>query len=278
MSKKVPKFRQKSQPGGSTPEARARSEDTPALVINIHTWATPIVAAVFLIIGLLGGYLLRPALSGGKSTGDVAVQPTVQAAEPTPSLDPVAAQATRDAVMSTLVSQAKHFRGDENAPVTMIEFSDFQWPFCGRFAADAGRQIDEQYVKNGKVRFAYWHFPFLGDESQWAAEASECAGDQNKFWEYHDLIFTSQAGENQGAFSKDNLKKLAIQLGLDSTAFDQCLDSGKYTEFVQTQAETARQMGITSTPAFLINGQAVLGAQSFESFQQLIDGLIAQAN
>ena len=126
MSKKVPKFRQKSQPGGSTPGTPTRSEETPALVINIHTWATPIVAAVFLIIGLLGGYLLRPALSGDKSTAEVIVQPTVQAVEPTPSLDPVAAQATRESVMVTLVSQAKHFRGDENAPVTMIEFSDFQ--------------------------------------------------------------------------------------------------------------------------------------------------------
>jgi hypothetical protein len=126
MSKKVPKFRQQSQPGSSTPATASQPEKTPALVINIHTWATPIVAVVFLIIGLLGGYFLRPALSGDKSTAEVAVQPTVQAVEPTPPLDPVAVQATRDAVMVTLASQAKHFRGDENAPVTMIEFSDFQ--------------------------------------------------------------------------------------------------------------------------------------------------------
>jgi predicted DsbA family dithiol-disulfide isomerase len=91
-------------------------------------------------------------------------------------------------------------------------------------------------------------------------------------------LFARHAGENVGTYTKDNLKKLAIELGLDSTAFDQCLDSGKYAEFVQTQTNTARQMGITSTPAFLINGQAVLGAQPFENFQQVIEGLLAQAN
>ena len=133
-------------------------------------------------------------------------------------------------------------------------------------------------MKDGKVRFAYWHFPFLGDESQWAAEASECAGDQDKFWEYHDLLFDRHEGENVGTYTKDNLKKYAVELGLDSAAFDQCLDSGKYTELVQSQKATAAQMGVTSTPAFLINGQAIVGAQPFENFKQVIDGLLSQAN
>jgi protein-disulfide isomerase len=111
----------------------------------------------------------------------------------------------------------------------------------------------------------------LGSESQWAAEASECAGDQDAFWPYHDLLFNSQSGENKGAFSKDNLKKFAADLSLDTQSFNECLDSGKYTSLVQQQTSLAQSLGVQSTPAFVINGQALIGAQPYEAFQQVID-------
>jgi protein-disulfide isomerase len=117
---------------------------------------------------------------------------------------------------------------------------------------------------------------FLGPESQWAAEASECAGDQGAFWEYHDYLYENQGGENQGAFSKDNLKAFAADLSLDTAEFNQCLDSGKYTEQVQADTNLARQIGATSTPAFMINGQPVLGAQPYEIFEQLFQQLLAE--
>lgn len=115
------------------------------------------------------------------------------------------------------------------------------------------------------------HFAFLGQESQWAAEASECAAEQDAFWEYHTKLFDSQAGENQGAFNKDNLKQFAADLGLDSRAFAECLDSGKYTSIVQTQTSFLQSLGVRSTPTFLINGQPIVGAQPFEAFQQAIE-------
>lgn len=124
------------------------------------------------------------------------------------------------------------------------------------------------------MRFGYLHFAFLGDESQWAAEASECAGDQDKFWEFHDYLFSHQNGENQGAFSQDNLKAFAKELGLDTTAFNDCLDTGKYTTLVQDQTQMGRQLGVTSTPAFAINGQTMVGAQPFENFQTIIDQIL----
>jgi protein-disulfide isomerase len=127
------------------------------------------------------------------------------------------------------------------------------------------------------VRFGYQHFAFLGSESIWAAEASECAGDQDRFWEYHDLLFDSQSGENQGAFSKDNLKKLARPLGLDQAAFDQCLDSGKYERLVQDETNAAQQLGVRSTPTFLINGEPVLGAQSLAVFESYFQKAIGPA-
>jgi len=120
----------------------------------------------------------------------------------------------------------------------------------------------------------YWNFAFLGDESQWAAEAAECAADQNKYWEYHDKLFASQNGENQGAFSKDNLKKFAADLGFDTTAFNSCLDSGKYTQQVQSDTQMAQQIGVQSTPSFLVNGTPLVGAQSIERFEEIFKSFI----
>ena len=122
----------------------------------------------------------------------------------------------------------------------------------------------------------YFNFAFLGEESQWAAEAAECAGDQDAYWEYHDYLFSHQNGENQGAFSKDNLKKIAVELKLDAQAFNECMDSGKYTQLITDQTNFARQLGVQSTPSFLVNGQGVVGAQPFDSFKQLIDGFLNQ--
>ena len=156
----------------------------------------------------------------------------------------------------------------------LIEFSDFQCPFCGRFYVQTESQIDEAYIQSGKVRFGYFNFAFLGPESTWAAEGAECASDQDKYWEYHDVLYSSQSGENQGAFNKDNLKKFAEGLGLDTSAFNECLDSGKYTQLIQDESSMASSIGVRSTPTFLINGQAVVGAQPYEIFQQTIDSLL----
>ena len=122
----------------------------------------------------------------------------------------------------------------------------------------------------------YFNFAFLGEESLWAAEAAECAGDQDAYWEFHDYLFSHQNGENQGAFSKDNLKKFAVELKLDTQAFNECMDSGKYTQLITDQTNFARQLGVQSTPSFLVNGQGVVGAQPFDSFKQLIDGFLNQ--
>jgi protein-disulfide isomerase len=117
----------------------------------------------------------------------------------------------------------------------------------------------------------------LGEESLWAAEASECAAEQGAFWQYHNKLFTSQNGENQNAFSKDNLKAFAADLELDTEKFNECLDSGRYTQLVQDQSNAARQLGVRSTPTFAVNGQALVGAQPFEAFQQTIEQFLQDA-
>ena len=118
------------------------------------------------------------------------------------------------------------------------------------------------------------HFAFLGDESFWAAEASECAADQDAFWPYHDLLFEKQAGENQGAYSKDNLKRFAAELDLDTKAFNECFDSGRHAELVRAEVAFGQQLGVQSTPSFVINGRPVIGGQPYEAFQQAIDAAL----
>lgn len=239
-----------------------------AITISIQSWATPIVGVVMLILGLLVGYYGRPLMRS-----QVQSEASLNSAPPVvlPSADNSAAQQN---LMETVLAKTRHFKGDPNAPVTMIEFGDFQCPYCGQHASIVGPQIDEQYIQSGKVRFGYFNFAFLGQESNWAAEAAECAADQNLFWEYHDKLYGSQSGENQGTFSKDSLKKFATDLGMDSSPFNECLDSGKYTQLIQEESRMASSIGVRSTPTFLINGKAVVGAQPFEIFEQTIDSLL----
>ena len=244
------------------------AQKAPAITISIQSWATPIVGILMLALGLLVGYYVRPFMPN-QAQLDGSVNSEAPAVIPT--ADNSAAQ---QKLMETFVAQTRHFRGSPTAPVTIIEFADFQCPYCGRFFAQTEPQIDKQYIQSGKVRFGYFGFAFLGQESNWAAEAAECAADQNKFWEYHDMLYSSQSGENQGAFNKDKLKKFAEDLGLDISAFNECLDSGKYTQLIQEESSTASSIGVRSTPTFLINGRAIVGAQPFEIFQQTIDSLL----
>ncbi|MBI5829572.1 MAG: thioredoxin domain-containing protein [Chloroflexi bacterium] len=238
-----------------TPPAPPRA----ALVIGpliIASAATPIVALVMMLLGIAVGYTGRPFVAARFAT-------------PTPTAAPAAAAAARDtaseaqsraALMQSLVAQTRHFKGNADAPVTILVFADFQCPYCGRFQMDTEPQIEAKYLQAGLVRIGYQ-----------AAEASECADDQQAFWPYHDKLYASQNGENQGAFSKNNLKKFAADLGLDAAAFGQCLDSGKYSTLVTNQTSALQQLGVSSTPTFLVNGQPIVGAEPFASFQQLIE-------
>jgi protein-disulfide isomerase len=159
-------------------------------------------------------------------------------------------------------------KGSEKAPITIIEFSDFQCSFCWKFWKETLPRLDEEYIKTGKVRFVYRHLAILGPPSVAAAQAVDCAGDQGKFWEYHDTLFTSK-----GLFSFTNgqLKRHARNLGLDGAAFDQCLDSGKYAKKVEGETGIGRLLGANGTPTFFINGLRLVGAHPFETFRTIID-------
>lgn len=160
--------------------------------------------------------------------------------------------------------------GSPDAPVVIVEFADFQCPFCGRFHQTTEKEIIAQYVKTGKARLAYRDFAFLGEESNWASQAARCAGDQGKFWQYHDYLYEHQKGENQSAFNKDNLKGFALALGLDKNGFNTCLDSEKHRQAVENDTEMGRKFGVTGTPASFVNGKLVQGAVPFATFETAI--------
>jgi protein-disulfide isomerase len=163
-------------------------------------------------------------------------------------------------------------KGSSDALVTIVEFSEFECPYCGVYSRDTFPQIDEAYIKTGKVKYVFRDFPLsFHEHAQKAAEAAGCAGEQGKFWEYHDKLFA-----NQSALTVDNLKQYAKDLGLDTAKFDQCLDSGVRAAEVAKDVADAQNYRVSSTPTFFINGIKLKGAQSFSAFQELIEAELAK--
>jgi protein-disulfide isomerase len=156
-------------------------------------------------------------------------------------------------------------KGNPNAPVTIVEFADFQCPFCGRIEPTLNELLNKY---DGKVRLAYRDFPLspIHPYAQKAAEASRCAGEQGKFGDYHDLLFA-----NQAKLDNPSLLQYARSLKLDEKKFEDCLSSGQYAAAVAKDLEEGKQAGISGTPAFFINGIALSGAVPPQSFTALID-------
>lgn len=180
--------------------------------------------------------------------------------------------------------------GDPNAPVTVIEYGDYQCPGCAQFFTNDQQKLINDYVATGKVKLEFHAFPFLdrklslnsdgtvsssGDgESIRAAEASLCAVDQNAFWRYHDTIYTNHNGENQGAYSESRLLDMADVIGLDRAAFASCLDSGTHKSDVETLYAEAIQAGVQQTPSFAINGKVSV-YNGYDDLKTKIDAALA---
>jgi protein-disulfide isomerase len=155
-------------------------------------------------------------------------------------------------------------KGPQNAKITIVEFSDFQCPFCSREVAVVDRVLKEY---DGKVRLVFRHFPLdFHQQAGKAAEASLCAADQGKFWELHDKMF-----ENQKELEVPKLKEYAKAVGVDAGKFDKCLDSGEKKGHVEADTKAGSEAGVSGTPAFFVNGVLVSGAQPFEKFKDVID-------
>lgn len=161
-------------------------------------------------------------------------------------------------------------RGPKDAKVTIVEFSDFQCPYCARARATLD-QVMKEY--GNKVRLVYRDFPLAFHEhAQKAAEAGQCAHDQGKFWEMHDWMF-----DHQKSLAVSELKSAARKLGLQGEAFDRCLDSGQHAALVAESLKAGQQAGVRGTPAFFINGRFLHGLQPFETFKKEIDRALASS-
>ena len=169
--------------------------------------------------------------------------------------------------------------GDSKAKVIIVEFGDYQCPFCGRFFSQTEPQLRKEYIETGKAKMVYRDFVFLGPESETAALATQCAGEQGKYWAYHDRIFEIEivdGRENNGNLSVALMKSLAGELGLNQLKFDSCLDSKKYLSEIKKDYNDGVKAGVSGTPATFINGTLVSGAQPFSVFKQAIDQVLTQ--
>lgn len=169
-----------------------------------------------------------------------------------------------------LVRENSNKIATSSAKVTLVEFGDYQCPAC-KVAEPIVKQLLN--VEKGKINFVFRNLAFLGQESTWAAEASECAGEQGKFWQYHDYLYEHQGAENSGAFSKEKLENFAAALNLNTEQFKFCLETDKYSQKVANDVADARDLGVNSTPTFFLNGEKLVGVSSYQDLKSKIDAL-----
>jgi protein-disulfide isomerase len=237
-------------------------------------WQSPMVlltvgaVAVGLVVILVASGVLNG--KGGSSTGEllVPIRPT-----PTELVDPTNPRAL----------------GPAEAPVTIEVWSDFQCPACGFFAKSIEPDLIDEYVRTGDVNLIYRDMAFIDQneqgESHQSAAAARCAGDQGKFWEYHDYLFENQNGENEGAFNRDTLDQIATAVGLDMNAFGSCMSNDATVQAVSAETAQGTTAGVTSTPTLAINGVLqragaipMADSSSGPGLRTLIDAELAKAS
>jgi protein-disulfide isomerase len=179
---------------------------------------------------------------------------------------------------NSLIQSGAPLLGKPSAPITIVEFGDFQCEFCDRFAKQTEPKINSNFVQTGKVNIIFKNFVTHGPDSLTAAMAAQCTKDQGKFWNFYQILYNNQGPENSGWANADNLKKLASQIsGLDKQKFNSCLDSAKYKSYVDRDNTLAISSGFQGTPTFVIEkadgskAERLLGAYPFPSFQAIID-------
>ncbi len=247
--------------------------------------ASLLVSAVLVSATLL--YIFKTAstrLDSVGSTMEAAVQkiaaqtaaaiPSQQQVPQQPSaVQPSAAPAPTGPVKITLKPNTPYL-GSNTAKVTVVEYADYQCPFCEKWYSSVMPDLKSKYIDTGKIKFVYQDFAFLGPDSNTAAEASHCAADQNKFWQYHDYLFSHQGQEGSAWATGDHQKQFAAAVGLNTTQFNSCLDSGKYKQEVLDETAAGKSYGVSGTPSVFVNGQIIVGAQPAATFEKAIDAAL----
>ena len=237
--------------------------------VSIPKSTFKVLVVAFVGVLLVASFLLGYSIGGtGKTTVTAQATGNQQQQQPTQPAQPGRVSVSTD---------DDPVQGDANAKVTIIEFSDFQCPFCERFYTQSLKQIEDNYVKTGKVKFVYRDFPLdsIHPNAVPAALAAGCANEQGKFWEYHNKLF-----ENQGSLGDASYKQWAADLGLNTAQFNKCYDDKKYLTEVQKDFQDGATGGVSGTPSFFIGSDAkgyqlVVGAQPYSTIKQVIDAELA---
>ncbi len=199
--------------------------------------------------------------------------------EPRLAIEP--AQKSQEIISTNIISptfleNGSPILGDPNAPVTLIEFGDYQCHFCNVHFHNTEHRLLEKFIKTGKVKMIFKDFTIIGPDSVDAAHGTHCANDQGKFWKYHDILYNNWTGENNGWASSDNLLRFAQEIELDIDQWSDCMIDEKYSQIISNSNKDARELGITGTPAFFVIGPdnnitRISGAQPYESFEKIFN-------
>jgi len=176
-----------------------------------------------------------------------------------------------------LIDGGSPIMGNSNAPITILEWGDYQCTFCYKFHQNTLNTIQEDFINTGKVKLVFKDFPLNGPDSLLAAEAAYCAEDQKKYWQYHDELYKNWGGERTGWVTRESLDNFAMTVNLDLNEFNKCLDEHKYQNKVNSTHEFGKEIGIDATPSFLVfNGEKIIkirGNQPLEVFLKTFDEL-----
>lgn len=231
------------------------------------------------IIGVIG--LMAAAFFGGYSLHSYLYQST-PVYIPTNLPTETTTASNRPVTITNITVDGSHTLGPLEAEIVVVEFSDFQCSFCQSFFSNTLSQLKNEYVDTGRIKFVYKHFPFdFHQNARPAAVASECAGEQGRFWDYHDILMINQTSwENLGGNDTINaFVNFAERLGLDKNNFKSCLETMKYENKIEFDMRQGYTIGVTGTPAFFVGIQgkeftSINGAQPFSSFKQAIDEML----
>jgi protein-disulfide isomerase len=181
--------------------------------------------------------------------------------------------------LSVFTDNASPILGNPNAPITMVEFGDYQCTFCSKFFHETENPIMTNYIKTGKVKILFKDYIILGQDSINAANAAHCANDQKLFWEYHSMLYNNWAGENTGWADLAHLHEFANTLGLDMDVFSTCMSDLKWNELVNLSSKDGQKLGVSGTPTFFVIDQnndviKIVGAQHYDVFKQIFDSVL----
>lgn len=241
-------------------------------------WGIPL--ALLAIVAVLG----VASLSGGDRAGaGGSAAPEQRAADPAASSPRAASPAETSPTEPALARLARRQQDDPlalgpaDAPVVMVEYADFQCPFCGRFARETQPRLVDEYVRRGRLRIEWRDLPYLGPDSFRAALAGRAAAAQGRFWAFHHAVYAKERPVNGGSLDDQGLRAIARSAGLDLQRYDRDRRAARARQAMRRDLDEGTGLGITSTPAFVINGTPVIGAQPYAAFRSVIDGALERA-